>query len=894
MVQLTDVDGHPQAGGVSLSCLPQSYLGSLQQMPHTLLDVPTNQQSVPSQMYPQSTSPISLTTSSAEASSGTFADSPSGNPTFVSADMASIHAPALAAFGSLDAMPSTDLDSGLTVSNGFDSLKVSSDVVSDVSRTFEVIPVREDSSYSDGGDTLQSINHAVNCRQHFDSYIVDNHQQADSCILDNRKQTDSCIGNVLQQDTRVDSVDSLLESKGYASDCSSDVYMNSDYTDTITSIDSNTFLLKSSAITSNSNNTELERSEVSSSAEGSAPVAESGYSNEAYGADSNTPLIAWSSEESVKDEVKEVEAKKQNSDEWVITIPEQEDTGILADKEDDEEDGTEAVETAPLHTDCALENLVNHLAEQHPHEVVDITVQVLDGPVYESLTVPLQEDERSWLQSTDSLHHYKLLKQGRSTLVNSLRVQALSNLRDNTMNNLHERSSFLNLTAASVTNLGNVCQKALAHVRADMEFGSMMSLRDNLKHSSTFLAGRGQPPSDMEALSSEKKGKATVASGCHARNVVYMALLVTMLLISVNTTRNLQSSLNQEGGVGIICLAVTFASYMLGSLMSPLLVQGVGVKRCITSGLVLQLLYVAANLHPKLWLMLPASLGGGASLAVIWNAMSTYIVLLARGESNSKLKSYERVSDKFFGIFCLIYQSNLIVGNLVASLVLTFAGGAEDSASVLPVNVSTLNSTSTSLSAANLSDTHSAVPIDLSSLQEMSTEIVEIIAEGADNITPNILAFNASTDTHYHLCGSTYCHHFIIDQDSSAVPERTLFLLFGIFMFLVVVAMLIATCLLEPLSPHLFSSSSATTWHNVRHQFVSMVKFSRNIKFLLLLPMMLYSSMQFSFVCSEVMMVSTQAHICLYVHTHTHKRVRTHTHTLTDRKQMYDVQHVVN
>nr|KAG5709652.1 hypothetical protein BaRGS_027677 [Batillaria attramentaria] len=663
----------------------------------------------------------------------------------------------------------------------------------------------------------------------------------------------SLVDNALQKDTRADSLDSLSSGKGYASDASSDIYMNSDYTDTLNSVTSHTLLLEASKYSKESNSAPNTEETITAEPE-TAPLSDSFYTNDAF--DSGVSLTSqYRSEHSLSSEVIPEEKNENEEDNenynWITAYNsgnhEGEDSGATQDG-GNVSDTEQVLLEAP---DC-VEDLVHQLAEQHPSDVVELHVEVLDEPVYQPLTEPIPEEEEGWMNSTESLHHYKLLKQGRT----------------GTMFNLHERQSFLNLTAASVTSLGHVCQKALQYVRADMEFGSMMSLGlgDSMKHPSLLTLGKGgQPPSDLESLSGglKKKIEPSVASGRHTRNLIYVSVLATILLVSINATRNLQSSLNQEGGVGITSLAISFAFYTLGSLISPIVVQKLGVRGSITFGLVLQLIYVAANLYPVMWLMAPASAGGGVSLAIIWNAVSTYIVLLARGESSYKEKLYERVSDKYFGIFCLIYQCNLVVGNLIASLILTFGDSAgSGSAAMLLNNTGLLNS-----SASNLTGSLASTQLLLAQNyfinnnetadRDVTGETLGLGSQSDFGLGTNVSsgAFDATKETHYHLCGSAFCHHFEINQDASTVSDYTKYLLFGIFMFLIGLAILIATFLLEPLCVRL-STVAAKPWQTVKRQVVSLARFSCNTKFLLLLPLLFYSNMQFSFVCSEVMMVS--------------------------------------
>lgn len=722
----------------------------------------------------------------------------------------------------------------------------------------------------------------------------------------------------------VDRVDSL---KGYSSDSSSDVDMNSDYTDTITSVTSASLLLANTQadkyayenVTPTCDKREVTGSEVLPSSHFTAPY----YSNKAF-ADSSTgkALISWPAGESLEnttmgeahdslereavtraghiaetlcgDSSPESEPKMlverdsptRKDDAGIVyeirvsdivsDIAVSSDSTCVTDKATDEE----VRQSDNMEPGCAVKIIVQQFPERHPVDLVHINPDWMNGPVYESVTEPLTELEseegRSWRQSTESLHLYKLLKQGRHDTADQHLLKRPITPKAITTTSPHERSSFLNLTASSVDNLGRACQKALCYVRNDMEFGSAMSLRDsNLKIASCLSLGGhtrgalvGKDGECAEMLG--KKGEPALASGRHTRNVLYMSLVITILLVSINATRNLQSSLNQEGGVGIICLAVTHAAYTFGSLLSPVLVQGLGVKVCITGGLVLELLYVAANLYPVMGLMVPAALGGGFSLAIIWNAMSTYIVLLARGEADSKLLTYERVSDRFFGYFCLIYQSNLIIGNLISSLILTFADGPKTEALLTPLLNGTADLSNFTFNNPTLFDSNASAPGSFSSRTDsvVAADPVGLaaLASTSESLVNSTwaLVLDAANDTHYHLCGSGFCYHFVVSKEEKVVALPTVYLLFGIFMFLILVAMGIALFLLEPLSPRIFNShsnpapslSSGKSRHilaNVRRQMVSLAKFCRNVKFLLLLPLMAYSFMQFTFVSSEVM-----------------------------------------
>lgn len=397
-----------------------------------------------------------------------------------------------------------------------------------------------------------------------------------------------------------------------------------------------------------------------------------------------------------------------------------------------------------------------------------------------------------------------------------------------TMQNLHERSSFLDLT--NVEKMGRACQRALIYLKDDLTFGSLASLNN--------LAAKNLSNPDQEiSLIDGTRNVDIIPSTKHRRNVIALSISITLLFIAMGSVRNLQSSLNQEGGVGIISMAVSFVGYMLGSIFSSSIVQNFQPRRCIIISLIPNLIYVAANIYPTLWLMTAVSLIQGISLAVIWNAMSTYITFLSRGCALKKSEDFEKVSSNFFGIFCLIYQSYHIIGNLIASLVLM--PGSQAATSTF-VNTTVHNFTAiTNHQEDRLFESDGLVPVMFET-------------DSASKINYSGTPMDAS---HLHFCGAEFCNHFEMGGSGVSVSDSTKYMLFGIYMGCIVVSIAIAAFLLEPLNQCLFFSTSSLG-QKMKLQLISLAKFSVDVLFLLLLPILMYSIMQFGFISGEVTMVS--------------------------------------
>ncbi|KAH9507901.1 Protein unc-93 A [Bulinus truncatus] len=380
-----------------------------------------------------------------------------------------------------------------------------------------------------------------------------------------------------------------------------------------------------------------------------------------------------------------------------------------------------------------------------------------------------------------------------------------------TMKNIHERASFLNLT--SEPRIGRVIQKALLYIRDDAAFGSTAGLNIAVTDKVTT--------SDFEPLKADS-GLDTIASLRYAKNLLVVSLSVTLMFIAMGSVRNLQSSMNHEAGVGITSMAVGFFGYMLGSVFSPSLVQIFLPRSCLIAGLIPQFMYIAANLYPVMWLMVIASLAQGVGMAIAWNAMSTYIILLAKGRALQKEEKFSSVSSRYFGFFGLFFQSYFVIGNLISSLVLSSGGP-------LTVNGNTSNIE------------HKASFSDIKNNTLINT--LRLSANGSTQADAKV--------GHLHLCGASFWQHYDLGGASYEVEETTKLLLLGIYMGCVLVAVVIAACFLERLNPKLFESS-LTAREKVMHQLLSLKKFCTNRSFILLFPLLMYSFMEVGFLTGEV------------------------------------------
>ncbi|CAF1286885.1 unnamed protein product [Adineta steineri] len=155
------------------------------------------------------------------------------------------------------------------------------------------------------------------------------------------------------------------------------------------------------------------------------------------------------------------------------------------------------------------------------------------------------------------------------------------------------------------------------------------------------------------------------------RKTNFTILCITFILVytSFNAVTNLQSSIHEDTSVGYYSLAILSGCTVLSCLFftNPLIFL-CGYKWTIVLAQFGFLIYTAANIYPKVWLIYPASVICGLFKAGFWTALSAYVSDLSIGKQVGP--DTKAVINKYFGIFFATFQSGQIWGNLISYMVL--------------------------------------------------------------------------------------------------------------------------------------------------------------------------------------------------------------------------------
>lgn len=155
------------------------------------------------------------------------------------------------------------------------------------------------------------------------------------------------------------------------------------------------------------------------------------------------------------------------------------------------------------------------------------------------------------------------------------------------------------------------------------------------------------------------------------KNLLVIGFAWILLFTAFQSMANLQSSLNSDEGLGTASLCTIYITLVISCFfLPPVIIDKFGLKWSIVFSQFTYLLYIAANIYPKWFLLLPTAALLGIGAGPLWTAKCTYLTEIAGFYSKLSGESNETVVNRFFGIFFCMFQMSQIIGNLISSTIL--------------------------------------------------------------------------------------------------------------------------------------------------------------------------------------------------------------------------------
>ena len=170
--------------------------------------------------------------------------------------------------------------------------------------------------------------------------------------------------------------------------------------------------------------------------------------------------------------------------------------------------------------------------------------------------------------------------------------------------------------------------------------------------------------------SSEENVMYSASKWKYRKNFAIICVSFILVFTAFRSVQNLQTSLNHPGRLGTIAMTCVHGTMFITCLFAPAFINKLTAKWTMVLGLMFYALWIAANLYPHFYTLIPTSIGVGLGQTLAWTSQVSYISRLATDYAHVSKEISDHEIYKFNGIFLACFQTTHIWGNLVSSLML--------------------------------------------------------------------------------------------------------------------------------------------------------------------------------------------------------------------------------
>jgi hypothetical protein len=161
----------------------------------------------------------------------------------------------------------------------------------------------------------------------------------------------------------------------------------------------------------------------------------------------------------------------------------------------------------------------------------------------------------------------------------------------------------------------------------------------------------------------------------HKKDIHILSWAFLLIFLAYGAAQNLESTINTVADLGTISLGILYTSFTFFSLVASSVVRYLGSKNALILGTTGYWLFIAANLMPTWYTMVPASLYMGFAASIIWVGQGTYLASTARSHASDFNVHEGTVIGHFNGEFWGMFASHQLVGNLITLALLRDGSG---------------------------------------------------------------------------------------------------------------------------------------------------------------------------------------------------------------------------
>ncbi|KAM3254733.1 hypothetical protein ACQJBY_048290 [Aegilops geniculata] len=180
------------------------------------------------------------------------------------------------------------------------------------------------------------------------------------------------------------------------------------------------------------------------------------------------------------------------------------------------------------------------------------------------------------------------------------------------------------------------------------------------------LAASHEDEEAAPLVSAAGDGRRGAGTASQTRDLHLLSLAFFFVFLAYHAAQNLQSTVNTDGNLGSISLGLLYTSFTAFSVVGSPVVRAMGSRRALVLGTSGYLLFIAANLAPSWYTMVPASLYLGFTASIIWVGQGTYLTSAALSHARDNNLPDGPTLGSFNGEFWGVFASTQVIGNLIS------------------------------------------------------------------------------------------------------------------------------------------------------------------------------------------------------------------------------------
>ena len=204
---------------------------------------------------------------------------------------------------------------------------------------------------------------------------------------------------------------------------------------------------------------------------------------------------------------------------------------------------------------------------------------------------------------------------------------------------------------------------SLYDLRRQSELPSPHDLKDYLQDINRRPSWLGQERETCQCCTWSPRAKAY-------KNVVGAGLSFMCLTSALVALVSLQSSLNDEDGLGLATLAIVNFSFLISGLFVSTVIRILGTKYTAALSYALAGLYIIANFYPRWYTLVPVAVLVGIGLGPQFASLNIHITTIAIRYAPALKENPDYLVSLFTGIHTMFFKFSYIPGNLATTIIL--------------------------------------------------------------------------------------------------------------------------------------------------------------------------------------------------------------------------------